>query len=382
MINMRAWIDRDEALRRLGIKAQTLYAYVSRGRIRMEPDPADARRSLYSADDVAQLTARHARGRGRASIAASSMAWGEPAIPTSLSAIHRGRPHYRGRDAIELAASGTLEETAALLWDCAAGVAFAAPAQVSGHVYATLAAMIPASRPIVGRGRDALVSDGAAIVGAIAAECGAAGGDGPLHVRMARGLGCDAAHADRIRQTLVAMADHDLNASTFAVRVAASTGASLPAAVLTGACALSGPRHGGATAALRRLLADARAEGCAAAIDRWLDRGLETPGFGHPLYPDGDPREGLITAGLELGPFLTEFRDAVTARTGMPPNCDFGLVAMSEVLGLPSDAPLSIFLTGRSVGWIAHAMEQNRSGTLIRPRGRYEGPPLQGQHPA
>src|SRR5579871_655792 len=113
---MNGWIDRAAALAALGVKPQTLYAYVSRGRIGMRPDPADPRRSLYRADDVAALASRRARSRRPAAIAASAIAWGEPMIETAISTVRHGRLIYRGEDAVALAGSATLEQVAALLW--------------------------------------------------------------------------------------------------------------------------------------------------------------------------------------------------------------------------------------------------------------------------
>jgi citrate synthase len=371
---MGQWIDRDMALSRLGIKAQTLYAYVSRGRIRMQPDPADSRRSLYNGDDIADVSIRKARGRKPAAIAASSMDWGEPAIPTSLSAVHRGKLFYRGQDAIELARIATLEEAAALLWDAPRLPIFLGEVVKAGtDPFAILAALAPNSQPILGRISDHLAQDAATIIGALASACGAAEGTSPLHERLAIGWGCDAQGAERLSQALVAMADHDLNASTFAARVAASTGASLPACLLAGLCTLSGPRHGGAGEALRYLVADARQHGATKAVTQWLEHDRLLPGFGHTLYPDGDPRAGIMLEGLEPSADLQALAASVLDLTGLHPNCDYALAVMSETLGWPQDAPFRIFLVGRAVGWCAHVMEQNREGTLIRPRGRYTG---------
>src|SRR5690606_15089162 len=101
---------------RLGVKPQTLYASVSRGRIAARPDPADPRRSLYRADDIDRLAARP-RGRPAATaVAAEAIAWGEPILPTAISAIAHGRLSYRGRDAVELSRTATLEDVAGLLW--------------------------------------------------------------------------------------------------------------------------------------------------------------------------------------------------------------------------------------------------------------------------
>jgi citrate synthase len=368
------WIDRDTALARLGVKAQTLYAYASRGRIRVQPDPVDTRRSLYNAEDIADVSVRKARGRKPAAIAASSMDWGEPAIPTRLSAVHRGRLSYRGQDAMDLARVATLEDVAALLWDAPQPPDFAGEGvRTDEDAFSVLAAGAKHGQPILGRSVSNLAQDAGVIVGLLASVCGAADGDDPVHVRLARGWGCDMAVADRLRQALVAMADHDLNASTFAAQVAASTGASLPACLLAGLCTLSGPRHGGAGAALRHLAEDARRQGADKAVSLWLERDHMLPGFGHNLYLDGDPRATLMLSGIGVPDDLKALADAVSDLAGLLPNCDFALAAMVDALGLPGDAPFRIFLVGRAVGWCAHVMEQKRDGTLIRPRGRYEG---------
>lgn len=371
---MKNWIDRDTALALLGIKAQTLYAYASRGRIRMQPDPTDSRRSLYNADDIAEGSVRKARGRKPAAIAASSMDWGEPAIPTSLSTVHRGKLYYRGQDAIELARRSTLEETAALLWDVQHPPNFSGDAIEAGEdAFSILATQSSQGQPILGLSSDQLARDAALIIGRLASVCGAKEGRNPIHERLALGWECDEQTADRLRQALVAMADHDLNASTFSARVTASTGASMPACLLAGLCTLSGPRHGGAGEALRYLTGDARRQGAEKAVRQWLKRDRMLPGFGHNLYPDGDPRAALILAGIEPSDDLQALASSVFDLTGLLPNCDFALAVMVEALGLPDDAPFKIFLIGRTVGWCAHVIEQNRDGTLIRPRGRYDG---------
>ena len=302
------------------------------------------------------------------------MDWGEPAIPTSVSAVHRGKLFYRNQDAIELARSATLEEAAVLLWDGPRLPVFSGESVKAGtDPFAMLAALAPNSQPILGRISDHLAQDAATIIGALASACGAAEGTDPLHARLAIGWGCDMQGTGRLRQALVAMADHDLNASTFAARVAASTGASLPACLLAGLCTLSGPRHGGAGEALRYLAADARQHGATKAVTQWLEHDRLLPGFGHTLYPDGDPRAGMMLEGLDPSADLQALAASVLDLTGLHPNCDYALAAMTEALSWPLDAPFRIFLVGRAVGWCAHVMEQNQEGTLIRPRGRYTG---------
>ena len=381
-INMNAWINRGAALERLMVKPQTLYAYVSRGQIRMMPDPDDARRSLYNAEDIDGVATRKARGKKPASIAASSMAWGEPSITTSVSNVHRGRIYYRGVDAVALAQQASLEEAAALLWDVQSAPDFASGPISWSNAFEALAVIASDSVPILGRGKDSLAREAAAIVGQLAQVCGAAPGDRSLHERLAKGWDCGDGVADRLRQAMILMADHDLNASTFAARVAASTGASQPACILAGLCTLSGPRHGGAAAALAAMVADADRLGAPDAVRLWLSRDRTMPGFGHTLYPAGDPRAQSMLQGLRAPHELQELADAVLDQTGALPNADFAMAVMVKALGLPLSAPFRLFLLGRTIGWCAHIMEQNFTGGLIRPRGRYVGVIADHSYPA
>lgn len=111
-----------------------------------------------------------------------------------------------------------------------------------------------------------------------------------------------------------------------------------------------------------------------AAVGRWLGHDRPLPGFGHPLYPDGDPRAEPLLAAIDVDDGLSRLCDAAFAATGMRPNVDFALAALTRSLRLPSDAPFRLFALGRSVGWAAHAVEQVTSSGLIRPRARYQGP--------
>src|SRR5262245_8605089 len=100
---MPAWLNRDETLDLLGIKPQTLYAYVSRGLIAARPDTKDPRRSLYSRADAERLLARRTHGRRAAEVAEHAISWGEGVLPTAISTVSGGRLFYRGRDAVRLA---------------------------------------------------------------------------------------------------------------------------------------------------------------------------------------------------------------------------------------------------------------------------------------
>ena len=381
---MSGWIEREEMLTLLGVRPQTLYAYVSRDLLASRPDPADPRRSLYSRADAERLVARRGRGRRAAQVAENAIAWGEAILPTAISTVAGGRLYYRGRDAIALAATASLEDTAALLWGVEAfpaqplQLALDAELPPIAAAMSMLAATAAKANPSTGRTLPSLVDESALLIRSIAAALGA---DLRPRATIAEGFArrwrCDRAGAAVIRKALVVMADHELNASAFAARVTASTGAPLAAAALAGLSALLGPRHGGATRRVAALLEDAERIGPARAIRERQARGEPIAGFGHPLYPDIDPRAAVLLDIVELPRPLAELMRRAEAATGLEPNIDFASAALAAVLGLPGDAPFLLFAAARSAGWLAHAMEQALTGQLIRPRARYSGPPIE-----
>jgi citrate synthase len=182
-----------------------------------------------------------------------------------------------------------------------------------------------------------------------------------------------------IDQALVIGADHELNASTFAARVAASTGADVYAGVAAALACLSGPRHGGASDRVEALVTEIgepdEAERVVHARQR---RGEAIDGFRHPLYPDGDPRGAvLVELAQGLAPDEPDVRtfvalsDAMEAAGAGGPNIDAGLVALALALGLPPGSAVGLFAIARSAGWVAHMLEQYEAGYLVRPRARY-----------
>jgi citrate synthase len=372
-----AWIPAEAALALLGIARQTLYAYVSRGLLRTRPDPAAPRRSLYERAGIMALTERRARGRARHAVAASTIDFGEPVLESAITRIADGQLHYRGRDAIALSETATLEEVAALLWQAGA----LPPLPPSGHVPDP--ALPPLARCMCdvavlaapgswGRSQAALLGDAAFLLRRMGeAACGIRA-DAPLHLVLARAWNAGPEAAALIRRALVLSADHELNASTFAVRVVASTGAALAACLLGGLAALSGPLHGGATERVAAMFdAPGMKRDSAGAIAARLARGETVPGFGHRLYPEGDPRAVALLAAFRPDPPWRRLFAAVADQAGLHPNIDAALVALQRTLRLPEGAPLAIFATGRAAGWIAHALEQQRDGRLIRPRASY-----------
>ena len=370
------WLKAEEALKRLGSKPQSLYASVSRGRIRARPDPADSRRSLYHEEDVDRLAQRARGRRSSASVAAQAINWGEPVLPSGVSTISAGRLVYRGRDAAVLAETATLEEGATLLWGgdwpALTLTDTAPPKDAITSAFLALAARAASAPPSLARGQLALREEASRVLG-LMADALIGGALGPLHERLAVHFGRPEV-AETLRKALVLLADHELNASTFAARVAVSTGASLASGVLAGLAALHGPRHGDAASAVLALAEDMDAGDPEAALLDWLGEGRVLPGFGHNLYPDGDPRCVALLAGLDLPPGFAALAKAGEAITGERPNIDFALAAITALHHLPREAPITIFALARTVGWLAHCLEQAASGQLIRPRARYTGP--------
>lgn len=371
------WITAEDALGQLGTKPQTLYANVSRGRIRAKPDPLDARRSLYQADDVRRLAERHA-GRPRTSaVAAEAIRWGDPVLPTTISSIADGRLTYRGQDAVALSGKAELEEVAALIWQTPKIAVHAVAGAAAGRsrlaaAFAGLAARVAEDLPALGRTPQALRGEAADVLSTVAAALAPWPEPLPLHRRLALGWARPEA-AEPIRMALVLAAEHELNVSAFAARVTASSGAALSAAVLSGLATLTGPRHGGAWLSVTRLVERASAVGVREAIRGMLSSEGVVRAFGHRLYPQGDPRAKAMLAGFDPPPLYGLLAEAGEDLLGEPVNIDFALAALAATFDLPDEAPMVIFAQARTVGWLAHAMEQVESGQLIRPRARYSG---------
>ena len=194
----------------------------------------------------------------------------------------------------------------------------------------------------------------------------------PLHMRIAGAWKCEQ-HADLLRKALVLLADQELTSSTFAARIAASTGASLGACALAGLAALSGRLHGDATVHVQAVLDETRRIGTENGVQLWLSRG-PLPGFGHELYPQGDPRATALLGAFKPSEEILDMIAYVDRSTGLKPSIDVALVALSEHCQLPKGAAFSLFAVGRCVGWMAHCIEQSLSGSLLRPRAHYIGP--------
>ena len=399
----------DEATRLLGVKRETLYAYASRGLVRSAAG-ASQRARVYSREDVDRLRARSQARAGHGPVAASALRWGEPVLETRIGSITREGPLYRGKSAVELARDGaSFEDVCALLWGAPFRPEQDLDARRLGAPVAHLRALLrPRAEPFDGMLVTAGVlaaaeqhaepslemarSRAAALMRRLVAACGLVHGADAVNASLeaattarallvALGGRTTASSISAMTEALVLAADHELNPSTFAARVAASAGASLPACTMAALAAASGSLHGAATARVEAFVAEvARPERAAAAVGERLARGDSVPGFGHPGYPDGDPRGArLLEVAQKIGGkargvrILTSVVNAMELVARERPTVDVGLVALSAALGLPRGAPLAIFACGRVAGWIAHALEQRAAGFILRPRARYIG---------
>jgi len=394
-INMRekSWMTAADAARTLRVSRATLYAYVSRGLVRSQATPGATRERAYAREDVEHLRRRTEERRAPDKAAARALRYGLPVLESAISLIDGRHIYYRGHDAIALARTRSLQEVASLIWTGGFDRSFApAPAQRK--------AVVGRELPFIARAQLLLAAAAADDPEAFdtraenVASCGwrilqlltraATLGvqlDAAPEAALAAAWRVSPRGADLLRSALVLCADHELNVSAFTARCVASAGATPYAVVLAGLSALGGTRHGGASARAEALLDSLRREpDVRRAIATRLQRGDRLDGFGHPLYPAGDPRAAVLLEWLrerfassgELV-FAGKLADAVTAAIGVRPNIDFALAAMARVLRLPTGAPLTVFAIGRTIGWIGHAIEQYDSGQIIRPRAKYVG---------
>lgn len=392
----------------LGVKPETVYAYVSRGQLSSRRAPG-GRGSTFDAAEVAALVRRTGRRD-------PAPAQGDLVFRTGITFIDRDRYYFRGVDATELARHHSYEEVAEWVWtgEIRPGVRFTAPPESLAAARRAIDAL-PAHSGSTDRLRVALVAAAAAdplrfdlssrgvlnsargmiptLVGALPMAGGRelpADGDSGNGAGIARQLWprltaqpADAASLTVLDTALALLTDHDLAASTLAARVAASAHAHPYAVVSAGLGVLEGPLHGAASGLAHRMLAEVVDRGGAApVVADHLRTGRPVPGLGHRLYTGEDPRATALFALLaevpQAAPVLAAARDVVatTARhTPLHANIDLALAVLSVARGMPAEAGETVFAVSRTAGWIAHALEEYAERPLrLRPIGQYEGP--------
>jgi citrate synthase len=398
-----------QAAARLGIKAETLYAYVSRGLLTSHPVPG-SRQTRFDESEVERVSARgrrRARGPGPELVVDSGLTLLEP----------EGRLFYRGWDAIEAASKASYEQVAEWLWTASREEP---PVWVpaSEHLAAARAAqaLLPASTSLVDRIRvsvavsgsldpyaadrrpEAVVATARSLISVLVdalprqsavsrspLDAALGGRRQPIAARLWSKLSGRWPTPETLRMlnaALVLLADHELAASTLAARIAASTWAGPYLVVQTGLGPVGGPLHGAAATAARAVIAEV--DGGAPA-DQVLGRLVATaeglvPGLGHRVYVGPDPRATtLLSMTRELAhprqwARLQELLDAASARQLPGPNVDFAMAAFAHMTELVPDATDAIFAVARSAGWIAHAMEEYPHRLRFRIRAAYTGP--------
>jgi len=399
-----------EAAARLGVKKETLYAYVSRGLIHPIRDEG-SRLSYYTEGDVEALRSRRRRVRE-----------GEldTVVATGLTLVEDGNLRVRGVDLVAFVERGAgFEAVVELLWgserpSAPAPLHWDLPSDALQAAVLRAVQALPERTPFVDRLRVAVavasaldpmrtdtsetggVRAGRALLAVLPTAIDGAPATGPdgssVASRLWPRLGAGPHSEGGIRAldaALALLADHGLASSTLAARIAASVRADLYSIVITGMGVVGGSLHGAASGRVHRLLEAAHESGdVATAIDQTDSAGRELAGLGHSVYRRGDPRHhslmAFIQAAWPVDPRLeTALRilDLVETRTGRRANVDFALGLLTWLARMPAGGGEAIFAVARSAGWIAHGLEEWRERPLrFRPRARYVG--LRREKPA
>lgn len=412
----REFLSRDEAIAILKIQPQTLYAYVSRGIIHRYTNSLN-NTSMYSKEDVEKAKTRSAsRSKSPVSLSGNSAV-----LNTSLTEITTGGPRYRNRLATALAKQGwSFETVAEYLWtgdwmeeleawhggNPSVGMAddldriFRRHEDL--HLIQWFTAVAMGLSIEEGTRRERLQIGETPLTTArrmIRVMAGVFGLVGPsrnysavrpgesIAAGIIRALGAkrEAEATAAINRALVLVADHELNPATLSARIAASGGVDMHSCICAALSVHYGTLIGRGCDRIAALIEpNASVDEATATIKRMTDVGRIPPGFGHPLYPVGDPRTPLL---LELAknvsgrhtadmPLLAA-ADYVYKRLRLKPRVEFGVLALTRSLELPDQAASGLIALGRTSGWVAHILEQRLAGFLIRPRARYIPPVVQ-----
>jgi len=387
-----------DAAARLGVKRETIYAYVSRGMLESHRD-IDGKSSTFDPDEVARLQ------RGRRSARRGRL---EVPITTAVTNVTDGRVEYRGVSINTLAAeSRPFESVASLLWqgELHDDARWDPPRSASRDARRAAKALGAGARPtdmmmaalVSSAAHDpfrddtspgGVTSSAADIITVMVDAMPPLSDTDPdaeasVSTRLWRRLtSAKPASRDPLGLALVLLADHGLATSTLAARLAASTRGGAHAVVLAGLGTVSGPLHGGASRLVHEMFADASERGADAAIAEVIRRHDRIPGIGHPIHRSADPRHALLFDAIRdsslpanrakvVGSVVTR----IEGRYDLAPNIDLALGALTFMADMTTDAGEVVFSVARTAGWIAHALEEYGEPPLrFRAVGRYSGP--------
>lgn len=411
-------LDAKSAASLLGVKTQTLYAYVSRGLIRTAMRHG-AQASLYHREDIEALrqNRRGALPTGDTGTPDRMVRWGGGGhvVQTAITVIDSAGPRYRGKLAVELAQTRRpFEDCVELLWTGTlprhslvwqpptAHAAFEALASSFAGLAERCttrqlqALVAQAYGTYIGRNPENAIGAptlaGRQLIQVLASTLGLIGSYPQFDLaREAEPIATTLARSMRLPQSpevlrlldsaLILSADHELAPSTYAARIAASAGGDIFACVISALGTFEGPLTGFACDESEQLLHQADSvKAYVQSLKELAERKEGVPGYNHPLYNDADPRAtSLLTLAQAISPLTPRARlvlDCIEAgmeKMRLAPSLAVGLVALAAALGMPAGAPGAIMAVGRTAGWIAHAFEQRLSGYLVRPRTKYVG---------
>ena len=382
------WLTAKEAAALLGVRTSTIYAYASRGLLGATPRGPGSKAKYPRA--LVELLRRKAAARaGHGAVAAAALRWGEPVLDSSITQLAVRGPVYRGARAIDLV-ERPFEQVAELLWGFEADWSVRLPRVRTESPRPSLHAWLEV---VVGLASRLTSADwqrtAPALLHRLACSAGAHERDaerqrdlsGAIAVSLL-GRAPRSAEAKLINASLVLLADHELNPSTFSARVAASAGAPWVDCLISALGASAGTRHASACDDAERFWRATLSsrEPAPSLVQRALEGGATIPGFDAGAYPQGDPRaEALLS---RLKPLLAastrrrveDILSAVDDATGQLPAVDSALALTAAQLGLPSGSATLLFVLGRTAGWLAHIAEQHASADPIRPRARFIAP--------
>jgi citrate synthase len=386
----KLYMTAEEAAQALGVNVATIYAYVTRKILRAYRPPG-VRSSKYWRVDVERIRSK-APPAGRDA---------DPLVSqTQITAITESGPFYRGRSAVELAETETIEAVAALLWRADESAVFPDQAPKSSRLIErfwrsaeglTSVDKALAVFPLIERenpraydlspagfartGGEAMRWYATILVGAERPTAE------PLHVVVARGARNQEAMQDIARRLLVLSADHELDPTTYAVRALANVGINPYRFLLTGLMASAGRRLPFSQPdSVNRFMDDlGRADDPKDAVVARLRVGETIPGFGSDLYPKGDPRAAALLKAMSDSlyddPDLQRLNKAIEVMrelTGLEPALGLVNNLVGRKLGANAQDGNRLRL-GRMAGWIAHAMEQYLENEMVRPHAAYVG---------